>query len=111
MQERGIESSGSSGGNAARATPGRQRGLTGPQSLHADCPVLSWYVRAGQSVHSILLFAAANVPGKQYEGCVEPVKQNAPAGHGIQSPCDEMFVNEEKLPASHGTPEDDPSGQ
>ena len=40
-----------------------------------------------------------------------PFAHELPGGQVLQSPCDEMFVNEEKLPASHGTPENDPSGQ
>ena len=60
----------------------------GVHASHAVSPASSWKVPAAHLPQVLMLTLGATVPGLHFVGAREPVEQNEPAGHSMQSRSD-----------------------
>ena len=70
-------------GSAALAPSGQYE--PGSQATHVCLPSLAWYVPAAHLSHTPLPAMGWTVPGRHCVWLREPVEQDEPAGHVVQS--------------------------
>ena len=78
------------------------------QLIALDAP---WYEPGSHSRHKPIRSCGAWLPGLHGVGSVAPVGQKLPDGHELHTELLLRLVELPKLPSSHGSGEDAPSGQ